>query len=188
MAVLLSLVVPLALSSPPARAQVEQGPRTLTQAVDEVDRQKNEGPTAASICVFPVTISSRANGRYVSTELGYSGNDYAMLRARVTVPGPRELYQLCYYFTSDEYTLYSFNNNRYVTVETSYGESNYGMLRARATTVTNRERFRIQTGTVMTIRSVANNRFVSAELGNGNNRYAMLRARATSVGLTEQFQ
>ncbi|WP_424887005.1 hypothetical protein [Streptomyces sp. XH2] len=37
-------------------------------------------------------ITSRANGRLVSAELGYGGDTYGMLRARATAVGPWELF------------------------------------------------------------------------------------------------
>lgn len=40
-----------------------------------------------------IALRSCANGRFVSTELGYSGSSYGMLRARATAIGPWEEYK-----------------------------------------------------------------------------------------------
>lgn len=211
MVVLLSLVVPLALSptgaiagaatnaeeetqaasSPPASAQVEQEEEMLGNAVGDLEmesRTTTRPPGIVFIC-RTVRIQSVANGRFVSAELGYSGMNYAMLRARATVIGPWERFRLCFHFSNGTYTFYSLANNRYVSAELGYSGPNYAMLRARATVIGPWERFRIQWfPTYVTIRSAANNRLVSAELGYGGIRYAMLRGRATAVGPWEQFQ
>jgi hypothetical protein len=46
-------------------------------------------------CTEPGYLWSYYNGLFVSTELGYSGNQWAMLRAHATSVGPWEVYQLC---------------------------------------------------------------------------------------------
>jgi hypothetical protein len=210
MVVLLSLVAPLALSSTgsiasaatnaeeetqaasssPASAQVEQEDETLGPVVEDLEMQSRRLPPPGIVFICrTVRIQSRANGRFVSAELGYSGINYAMLRARATVVGPWERFRLCYHFNNGTYTFFALSNNRYVSAELGYSGSNYAMLRARATVIGPWERFHLQSfGTYVTIRSAANNQLVSAELGYPGIRYAMLRARATVVGPWEQFQ
>jgi len=70
---------------------------------------------------------------WVSAELGYTGDNYAMLRARATSIGPWEEFYtthgpclgLCMT------TIRSGANNLYVSAELGYTGDNYGMLRAR---------------------------------------------------------
>jgi hypothetical protein len=51
-------------------------------------------PSAAALsCDGPVFITSLANGRIVSAELGYGGGDNGMLRARATAIGPWEQFE-----------------------------------------------------------------------------------------------
>lgn len=49
-------------------------------------------PNDAVGCYDHDSILSAANGRWVSAELGYTGGNYAMLRARATAVGPWEQY------------------------------------------------------------------------------------------------
>ena len=75
-----------------------------------------------------------ANGDFVSTELGYTGGNYAMLRARASSFGPWEEYSL--YCTGSGATVIKSNaNNDYVSTELNYGGSSYAMLRARSAQV-----------------------------------------------------
>ena len=62
--------------------------------VAELDLPLAIASLAANTCATPVTPKSLANGRFVSTELGYPGRDAAMLRARATEAGPWEQYYI----------------------------------------------------------------------------------------------
>jgi hypothetical protein len=134
------------------------------------------------------SFQSVVNGRYVSAELGYTGGNYGMLRARATSIGPWEKFEVCGYtrdgYNIDYETIRSVANGRYVSAELGYTGGNYGMLRARATSIGPWEEF--FTGMV-DIQSISNGLYVSAELGYTGGNYGMLRARATSVGPWEEF-
>jgi len=99
--------------------------------VAELDLPLAIASLAANTCATPVTPKSLANGRFVSTELGYPGRDAAMLRARATEAGPWEQYTLCY--DGRVYTFRSNANDRFVSTELGYPGRYAGMLRARAT-------------------------------------------------------
>jgi hypothetical protein len=143
---------------------------------------------AAAACFGNVTITSLGNGRLVSAELGYTGANNGMLRARATAVGPWEVYTVC--FNGSATTIQSQANGRFVSAELGYSGANNGMLRARATVVGPWEKFSIDScgGNCVTIHSTANNRFTSAELGYSGANNGMLRARATVVGPWERFQ
>ncbi|WP_143229491.1 fascin domain-containing protein [Actinophytocola xanthii] len=168
-----------ALVSTPAAAAP---PSSLAEAVAQQNRN-----VSAAAC-YNVTIRSLANGRLVSAELGWGGNDYGLLRARATALGAWEWFRVC--FNGSNSTIRSLANNRYVSAEIGWGGNDYGLLRARATAVGAWERFSFAScgSGCVTIRSTANNRLVSAELGWGGNDYGLLRARATAVGAWERFQ
>ncbi|QPS38717.1 fascin domain-containing protein [Burkholderia oklahomensis] len=144
------------------------------------------GPT----CTQNVTITSIANHDLVSTELGYTGSDYAMLRARATVKGPWEQYTICNFASDGYWTIQSQADGLYVSAELGYTGNQYGMLRARASVVGPWEKFSFGSCGVgcTTIQSQANGLYVSAELGYTGDQYGMLRARATVVGPWEQFR
>ncbi|WP_283136608.1 fascin domain-containing protein [Rhizohabitans arisaemae] len=141
-----------------------------------------------SLCVPDIALTSLANGRFVSAELGYTGADEGMLRARAGQKGTWERFTIC--FDGVNSTIRSQANGRYVSAELSYGGADNGMLRARATVVGSWERFSFEScgDRCTVIRSTANGRLVSAELRYAGADYAMLRARATAVGEWERFQ
>ncbi|MFE3181890.1 hypothetical protein ACFXKR_13630 [Streptomyces violascens] len=172
---LMGVMAPAAWSAAPASK--DNAPRDLSTVV--ADHAKRG---AASACYGNVVITSRANGRLVSAELGYGGDSYAMLRARATAVGPWELFTVC--FNDWYWTVQSQANNLYVSAELGYSGDNNGMLRARATAIGPWERFSLSScgQGCTTITSMANASLVSAELGYGGDSYAMLRARATAVG------
>lgn len=140
---------------------------------------------------FPITLRSDANGNYVSAELGYTGGNYAMLRARAASQGPWENYTAYYIPTSNgnEIAIRSNANNNYVSAELGYTGNNYAMLRARASAVGPWEKYyeiENSDGT-FSLKSAANGNYVSAELGYTGSTYAMLRARASAIGPWETF-
>src|SRR5260370_38014898 len=57
---------------------------------------RSAAPSDSVACYDGDSILSAANARWVSAELGYTGGNYAMLRARATSIGPWERYALCY--------------------------------------------------------------------------------------------
>jgi hypothetical protein len=128
----------------------------------------------------------------VSAELGYSGDNYGMLRARATRVGPWEKFTVCSDFNGQHglrYYIRSQANRRYVSAEVRYSGDDRGMLRARATGVGPWEEFTIRgTSTGATyLWSQANRRYVSAEVRYSGDDRGMLRARATRVGPWENF-
>jgi hypothetical protein len=186
----------LALTTPQAQAAtstVAASPRTpvttsapmsLAQFHRHARLDNTSAVTPAAIC-GSVYILANANGRYVSAELGYTGSNYGMLRARATAVGSWETYTDCYDGTYDTFRA---ANGRYVSAELGYTGSNYGMLRARATAVGPWERFVLgfaSDGSYVIV--AANGRYVSTELGYTGSNYAMLRARATAIGPWEVY-
>jgi len=89
-------------------------------------------------------IRSNANGLFVSAELGYSGNDAGLLRARTpfTSLGPWEVFDI---ITNSDgtHTLQStpLGNQEYVSIELGYSGPHYGELRARAPQISLWEEF-----------------------------------------------
>jgi len=148
-------------------------------------------PAQASTTCSTVSLKA-ANGLYVSAELGYTGDDYGMLRARAASVGPWEQFEECP-LGPYTITLRSEANGLYVSAELGYtgtenGMQIYGMLRARATSVGPWEEFQTDNEAL----KAANYLYVTAELGytgtyNGMALNGMLRARATSIGPWEQF-
>lgn len=151
------------------------------------DRKARSSSGGAAIAgCQAVTITSAANRRYVSAELGYGGDRSGMLRARATAVGPWEQFAVCEY--GSRYVIGSLANGRYVSSELGWGGDNYGMLRARASQIGPWEQYYIGVyGSNVTIRSAANGRYVSTELGWGGSNYGMLRARATAIGPWELY-
>ena len=72
-----------------------------------------------------LAIRSLANGKWVSAELGRTGNDYAMLRARASSIGPWETF-------NGLSGLRNSTNWKWVTAELGQTGSRDAMLRARA--------------------------------------------------------
>jgi hypothetical protein len=94
-----------------------------------------------------VYILNERNLRYVSAELGYTGVDHGMLRARATDVGPWEKFTIARWGPNPKmYTIQSQRNGRYVSVELGYGGVRHGMLRARATAIGPWEKFLISCG------------------------------------------
>lgn len=131
---------------------------------------------------------SNANGLYVSAELGYTGGNQGMLRARGSQVGPWEKFSL-YYLGDGTWTMQSQANGLYVSTEIGYTGGNYGMLRARSSQIGPWELYYVipTGGDSFALQSYANNNYVSAELGYTGGNYGMLRARATQIGPWEQF-
>ena len=133
---------------------------------------------------------SNANGDYVSAELGYTGSDYAMLRARAATKGAWESWTRVQLPTG-HWAIRSNANGQYVSAELGYAGASYGELRARtpANGVGPWELFDFVTNAdgTYSVRSLANGLYVSAELGYTGAYYGELRARASVVGAWEKF-
>jgi hypothetical protein len=91
------------------------------------------GAAHAASCTPDFRIKNLANGQYVSVELGYTGAEYAMLRARATSVGPWERF-IIQFVQYPEFKMVANANTLYVSAELGYSGSWYGMLRARAST------------------------------------------------------
>lgn len=92
-------------------------------------------------------IKNERNDRYVSAELGRTGVDYGMLRARATGIGPWEKFKFERWGPNPTmYTIKSLANGRYVSTELGYGGYRQNMLRARATSIGNWEKYLIPCG------------------------------------------
>jgi hypothetical protein len=141
---------------------------------------------AHAVSCYDGWLRSDANGRYVSTELNYTGVDKYMLRARRTgSPGAWEQYEFCWGINNNpaQVAIRSKANFRWVSAELGYGGGRYGMLRARATSIGPWETFNAGYG----LRNITNWRWVTAELGYGGGLYGMLRARGDHYGPWEHF-
>ncbi len=138
--------------------------------------------------VVPQTFRSIANGLYVSAELGYTGSNYAMLRARSSTQGDWEKFSE-YHYSDNQVGFYSTANFYWVSAELGYTGSNYAMLRARASTRGPWEDYNVVENAdgTFALQSQANSLYVSAELGYTGSNYAMLRARASTIGPWETF-
>lgn len=152
-------------------------------------RRKKEASIQDIGCFFPIhtAIQSAANSRFVSAELGYTGNRQNMLRARAKAVNEWEFYAVCSDGTYDYFV--SLANGLFVSAEIGYTGRLQGMLRARATVPDAWERFHIDCSAPLgcSIQSAQTGLFVSAELGYSGGDYGMLRARAKAVDLWEQF-
>ncbi len=170
--------------------------RQLTSTAEgRAQLQSRQVTSAAGLtCWSDVTLQSAANGRYVTTEIGYTGNDNGLLRARATEVGPWELYTQCEgQGTNGQYyeAYLSQANGKYVTTEYGFTGSMYTALRARASVDGTWEHY--YTGTpcgdwlAFDLQTVSIGRYVTVELGYTGNYYALLRGRATTLGPWEIF-
>jgi hypothetical protein len=87
----------------------------------------------------------RGNSNFVSAELGYTGNNYALLRSRASAIGPWEVFDLLRWSLYDQAWIYQYSlpttsgtfvfksraNGRFVAAEFGWD----GRLRARATAI-----------------------------------------------------
>lgn len=133
----LAAVIVGAVSAPANAATAK--PMSLAQAIKAQEISRTGHAVAATDCSL-IAFQSTANSRYVSAELGYTGGNYAMLRARATSIGPWEKFDInCFVATC---TIKSLANGLYVSAELDYTGGNYAMLRARASSPGPWETFR----------------------------------------------
>jgi hypothetical protein len=150
------------------------------------------GATIIDSCV-DVEIANLNNGKFVSAELNYTGNNYAMLRARANAVGPWERFYECRDESTGWEVFQSQANGLYVAAEVNYTGGNYAMLRARTpgSSIGPWEQFYTPGWGSITndhvIISEANSLYTAAELTYTGSNYAMLRARSTAVGSWEQW-
>jgi len=139
-------------------------------------------------CGAPGYIQTKYGGLYVSTELGFGGNLYAMLRARATAIGAWEYYQLCYNRATGHWAIWADANSRWVSAELGDVGGQYGMLRARSGSVGPWELFvPYSANGLFEFKSAANQKWVSTEFGDGGNEFGMLRARSNEIGEWELY-
>jgi len=155
--------------------------------LDAVFLPRENGAVSACTWYGPYAFKYAISGLYVSTEIGYSGADNGMLRARSSSIGAWERYYLCY--DGSGYGIYSLANSRYVSNELGYTGGDYCMLRSRATSIGSWERFYLYGNSNGTYswRSVANMNYVSTEIGYTGGDFGMLRARSTANYDWEKF-
>jgi len=168
----------------------------LVSAVAAATAVFSVAPAQAGTICSKIVIWSRGAGRYVSAEVGYTGSNYGMLRARASTIGAWERFEICQNFGSVPggaifwTSLKSLANNRYVSADWNQSGSLDGMLRAGwATSIGPWEQFQWDTGNVgdAEILSLSSMYYVSAELSPTYPHFQMLRARATQLGSWERF-
>jgi len=133
-------------------------------------------------------LRSRANGLWVSAELGDVSYFYGMLRARASSVGLWESFE-CDAVGPSSWVIRSRATSMYASAELGYPASLYGMLRARAASIWPWEQYTfvpVGACSCYAIRA-SNDRYVSAELGAAGLLTGMLRARATVIGPWEEF-
>jgi hypothetical protein len=130
------------------------------------------------------------NGKYVSTELEYSGVLSDALRARATAVGSWEKFQ-CVAIGTNQWALRSRANGKYVAVELGYPSFLYGTLRARSTSIGPWETFTIAPTAAcpqcVALRSSTNHLFASAELNYPGSAYGLVRARTRTASTWESY-
>lgn len=160
------------------------------QATHSSASVKNGVATAGSAwsCGEQGWISSRANGLYVSNEVGSPGEEKDMLRARATSVGPWELFQFCGNAVTGAVAIFGDANAAWVSTELGYTGLKYAMLRARSFSIGAWEQYQLSgVAGAFSIWSAANRLWVSAELGYSGSWNGMLRARSETIGEWENF-
>jgi hypothetical protein len=149
------------------------------------------GASAQGIdCWRDVSIFPYANHNFVSTETGYSGGSYGMLRARATTITPSERFMVCRDTSTGLTILVSQANEKFVSTEIGYSGDSYGMLRARANIVGPWELYYTSAPPNVRfthLRANANGHYVSAEIEYPGKSHGMLRARAAVAGPRELY-
>jgi hypothetical protein len=93
--VMLALASAFALAAPPATAApVRPATHSGWVRVTSANQATLLHGRSVQEALAGTTVYSTANSRYVSAELGYTGGDQGMLRARATEIGPWEQYVL----------------------------------------------------------------------------------------------
>jgi hypothetical protein len=137
---------------------------------------------------FNCALRSRANGLFVSAELGDNSYLRDMLRERATTIGLWESF-VCDAIGTSSWAIQSRANGHFVSAELGYPGVVYGMLRARANPPGPWEEYTfvlVGSCSCYAIRA-ANGLYVSAELGDTGLLAGMLRARASVIGPWEEF-
>ncbi|GAA4966820.1 fascin domain-containing protein [Actinoplanes utahensis] len=179
-------LLPLAgLAVPASAAAIRVPPGAGSPALEKMRREVG----ADVPCWRNITIRSTANGRYVTTEIGWDGGDHGSLRARSTTAGPWERFTVCRDPESGVTRIRAQANGDFVSAELDNAGARYGLLRAQADKVGGWERYYSNSppGEPFSFYARHTRRWVSAEVTFTGNQYGILRARATSVGAEETF-
>ncbi len=80
-------------------------------------------------------LQSAYNGKYVSAELGWTGDRKGLLRARSDTIGPWEQFQINFINNGNDVALKSMANKLYVSAELGWTGTSKGELRAREGTI-----------------------------------------------------
>jgi hypothetical protein len=138
------------------------------QATHSSATVKNGVATAGSewSCGAQGWIASRANGLYVSNEVGSPGEEKGMLRARATSVGPWEMFQFCGNAVTGAVAIFGDANVAWVSTELGDTGLKYAMLRARSFSIGAWEQYQLAgVAGAFSIWSAADHLWVSAELG-----------------------
>ncbi|BCJ41299.1 hypothetical protein GCM10010168_89410 [Actinoplanes ianthinogenes] len=132
----------------------------------------------------------------VSAELGYTGSNANMLRARAGDRfGPWEQFVICwkefnfpYHLNSAEVIIGSLAAGKWVSAEYGYTGSRYAMLRARADQIGPWETFKMRSLGNGDVVIASSQGYVSVERDYTGSTNRMLRARGQQIGPWETFR
>jgi hypothetical protein len=143
-------------------------------------------------CEHHIHFKSASNGKFVSTEIKYTGGNYAMLRARSATVGAWEKFTVCEVTwgpVGGYLSLESEANKKWVVPEVGYKGANWAMMRARATAVGHATLFTCIADPTRPSRFIlsadasgANADFATPEFRYHGASYGMLRARSPYRG------
>jgi hypothetical protein len=197
LAALLAGAVPASASArPPSHEAAHPAVAGPAAAAAAAARLRAAFPADTFICHDQQSLNATANADYVSAELGYTGADYGMLRARSKTVGPWEKFDFCYDSTQGWWAISSDANGRYVTAQFGYTGASFGELTASSTIIGPDQKFVLScipgppVGPpieLVLIQAQTNLNYVSAEIGYTGADYGMLRARATTAGPWEEY-
>ncbi|MEV0611881.1 endonuclease/exonuclease/phosphatase family protein [Nonomuraea sp. NPDC050404] len=158
----------------------------ITQAARAADA------TTAKSAGRKYALVSQGTGKYVTAQLGLTGNQYGRLRATADRVGSWETFTLHTDTRGASTALRLEANGRYVSAEFADGGTRKGMLRARQDgSIGSWERFTLvpagQGTYALKYTHEGATRYVSAEVNATGEDQGLLRARATGIGAWERF-
>jgi hypothetical protein len=144
---------------------------------------------ASPHATFDCTLSSRANHKYVTDEVTFSGKGRAgLLRARSPAVGTWQQFR-CVAVGTNQWALQSLVTHKYVTTQVNYAGSLKGLLRAQSSKISPLERFTFvpvpSCGCLAFLGS--NLQFVTAEVKDAAPLTGILRARSAKIGAWTKF-
>lgn len=144
---------------------------------------------ASRHATFECKLRSRANHKYVTTEVTYPGAALkGLLRARSNAVGSWQQYR-CVATGTGQWALKSRANGKYVTTEVNYPGALNGLLRAQASKIGAWEKFTfrpVASCSCFALQAV-NSKFVTADPSNSNATRGILRAHGASIGARQEF-